>query len=108
MVVHSDCPPWTNQYPAASSCLWRGIISFLNVSFVSDVFKQGIWKEVAAIDDPELCELAGALPSLALQGKAPSTVKKYSGAFVGGESGFRPNGLFLSPSRLSHCTSHCI
>ena len=81
MVVHSDCPPWTNQYPAASSCLWRGIISFLNVPFVSDVFKQGIWKEVAAIDDPELCELAGALPSLALQGKAPSTVKKYSGAF---------------------------
>ena len=54
---------------------------FLNVSFVSDVFKQGIWKEVAAIDDPELRELAGALPSLALQGKAPSTVKKYSGAF---------------------------
>ena len=31
------------------------------------------------MDDPELRELAEALPSLALQGKATSTIKKYSG-----------------------------
>ena len=33
------------------------------------------------IEDPELKELAEVLPNLALQSRAPATVKKYSGAF---------------------------
>ena len=42
---------------------------------------QGSWAELAEVEDPELKELADALPALALQGRAPATVKKYSGAF---------------------------
>ena len=33
------------------------------------------------IDDPELKELAESLPAIALQSKAPATVKKYAGGF---------------------------
>ena len=36
-----------------------------------------------SIEDPELKELADSLPEVVLRGKAPSTVKQYSGAFVG-------------------------
>ena len=42
---------------------------------------QGTWAELAEVDDPELKELADALSSPALQGRAPATVRKYSGAF---------------------------
>ena len=47
----------------------------------SDVFSQASWAELNQVQDPELKELADALPVLVLQGRAPSTVKKYSGAF---------------------------
>lgn len=46
-----------------------------------DVFSHGSWSELSDVTDPELRELAGALPLLALQGRAPTTVKKYAGAF---------------------------
>ena len=47
----------------------------------SDVFSSGIWSDLSIIEDPELQQLAQSLPSLVLQGKAVSTVKKYSGAY---------------------------
>ena len=34
------------------------------------------------MEDPELKDLATALPSIVMQGKAPATVRKYSGAFA--------------------------
>ena len=47
----------------------------------SDVFQKGVWPDLMSIQDPELRELAESLPSVVLHSKAPSTVKKYSGAF---------------------------
>ena len=41
-----------------------------------DVFVQWSWAMWVEVGDPELKELANALPSLALQGRAPATVKK--------------------------------
>lgn len=46
-----------------------------------DVFSAGLWSDLPSIEDPELQQLAQSLPSLVLQGKAVSTVKKYSGAY---------------------------
>ena len=46
-----------------------------------DVFSSGIWSELSAIQDPEFQQLAESLPSTVLQGKAVSTVKKYTGAY---------------------------
>ena len=46
-----------------------------------DVFSQGFWPDVLSIQDPELKDLAESLPSIVLQSRAPSTVKKYAGAF---------------------------
>ena len=48
----------------------------------SDIFIQATWQELASLQDPDLCELAKSLPAVVLRGKAPSTVKKYSGAFL--------------------------
>ena len=45
------------------------------------MFGQAAWAESNQIQDPELKELAEALPTLVLQCRATSTVKKYSGAF---------------------------
>ena len=47
-----------------------------------DVFKSAAWQEVEAIEDPELQELAQLLSMVALRSRAPSTAKKYSGAFL--------------------------
>ena len=47
-----------------------------------DVLSQGIWSELADLKDPELKELAKSLPATVLRGRAPSTVKKYSSAFL--------------------------
>ena len=47
-----------------------------------DVLSQGIWSELADLKDPELKELAKVLPATVLGGRAPSTVKKYSSAFL--------------------------
>ena len=48
----------------------------------SDIFRVGVWKEGDNLQDERLKELANSLPALVLRGKAPSTVKKYSGAFL--------------------------
>ena len=47
-----------------------------------DVFDQGVWLQMNDIEDAELKELASSLPDVVLRGKAPSTAKKYSGAFA--------------------------
>ena len=60
------------------------VLAICSVSFLffeSDVFKQPVWDSLSEVDDPELKELAVFLPSVVLQSRAPSTVKKYSGAF---------------------------
>ena len=41
-----------------------------------------MWSELKELDVPELKELATSLPSIVLRGRAPATVKKYSGAFL--------------------------
>ena len=41
-----------------------------------------VWQEIEAIEDPKLKELSELLPTVVLRGRAPSTVKKYSGAFL--------------------------
>ena len=48
---------------------------------LTDIFKHGIWLELYNISDPKLRELAEYLPLVALQSRAPSTAKKYAGAF---------------------------
>ena len=53
----------------------------IHIYAIIDVFSHGSWSELSEVTDPELKELAGALPLLALQGRAPTTVKKYAGAF---------------------------
>ena len=40
------------------------------------------WSDLAKVEDPELKELAELLPTIVLRGKALSTVKKYSSAFL--------------------------
>ena len=47
----------------------------------TEVFKHGVWPELEEIKDPELKEMAESLPFTALQSRAPSTAKKYAGAF---------------------------
>ena len=44
-------------------------------------FKHVVWPEFDDISDPELKELAERLPFTVLQSHAPSTAKKYAGAF---------------------------
>lgn len=46
----------------------------------SDVLS-GIWVECTELQDQELKDLDEILPTVLLQSKAPSTVKKYTGAF---------------------------
>ena len=47
-----------------------------------DVFTQPIRQEFDSIEHPELRELAESLPEIVLRSRAPSTVKKYGGAFL--------------------------
>ena len=49
--------------------------------FATDVFSHGVWLDLQTVEDPSLKELAIFLPRIVMQGKAPATVKKYSGAF---------------------------
>lgn len=49
----------------------------------SDLFsKSAAWRELDNFEDPELKELATLLPTVVFSSRAPSTVKKYSGAFL--------------------------
>ena len=41
----------------------------------------GVWAEIAGLQDPELCRLAEALPSVVLRSRADSTATKYAYAF---------------------------
>ena len=52
-----------------------------SISWAPDVFSHGIWPEMSHIEDPELIDLAEALPAIALRSKAPATVRKYAGGF---------------------------
>ena len=61
-------------------CVFRaGVNKFV---CCADVFEQGAWNQCQAVNDPELRELAQILPDIVIRGKAPSTVKQYSGAFL--------------------------
>ena len=46
-----------------------------------DVFSSGVWPLLSNLDDPELRQLAKALPTTVLKCKVDSTTKKYLGAF---------------------------
>ena len=46
------------------------------------VLNQSVWAELKSLDDPELRALADSLPNTVLQSRAPSTVRKYTGAFL--------------------------
>ena len=46
------------------------------------MFKTPAWRTVEDVEDPDIEELAKLLPSIVLRGRAPSTVKKYSSAFL--------------------------
>ena len=52
----------------------------ITISFVG-FLKQGSWKLLDELDDPELKDLASRLPSTVLHSRADSTVKKYLSAF---------------------------
>ena len=57
--------------------------SILFYLLVIDIFSSSLaWSGLKKAEDPELKKLAQLLPTIALAGKAPSTVKKYSGAFL--------------------------
>lgn len=57
--------------------------TFKNYILPLDLFsKSAAWQELDKIDDPELKELATLLPTVVFSSRAPSTVKKYSGAFL--------------------------
>lgn len=43
---------------------------------------QATWQQLASLQDSDLCELAKFLPVVVLRSKAPSTVRKYNGAFL--------------------------
>ena len=59
------------------------LISSMFVLCVLDIFSTSSdWSDLGKVEDPELKELAELLPTIGLRGKAPSTVKKYSGAFL--------------------------
>ena len=53
-----------------------------SLTFCLDIFSQPLWQQISDIRDSELKELAGTLPMVVLQSRAPSTIKKYGGAFV--------------------------
>ena len=46
------------------------------------VLGQSVWTELESLDDPELRVLADYLPDTVLQSRDPSTVRKYTGAFL--------------------------
>lgn len=53
-----------------------------SLTFCLDIFSQPLWQQISDIQDSELKELAVTLPMVVLQSRAPSTIKKYSGAFL--------------------------
>lgn len=56
--------------------------TFNILSIILDIFKSTARQNVEAIEDLELKELTELLPTVVLRGRAPSVVKKYSGAFL--------------------------
>ena len=58
------------------------LVEKLRFTTYPDIFMQPIWQDLAAVDNPELSALAEFLPVVVLRGRAPSTVRKYSGAFL--------------------------
>ena len=56
-------------------CLW------LFSPLFTDIFKEGVWKETAAFDDPYLQGLASRLQRSVLSARAPATTNMYHQAF---------------------------
>lgn len=69
---------------------------------VADIFHQGIWVEHEDLQDEELIELAKSLPGIALQGKAPSTLRQYSGSFRRWKTWALQKGLDAFPASPFH------
>ena len=63
---------------------------------VSDVFSHGAWLDIESMEDPELKDLATALPSIVMQGKAPATVKNTLVHLLDGKGGLLVVRVFLS------------
>jgi hypothetical protein len=66
-------------------CLWIQFLYLIiySCSALIDLFSESaVWQELEAIDDPELRELAKLLLTVVLRSRTPSTLKKYSGAFL--------------------------
>ena len=59
------------------------LVPSLSPSFllVSDVFQEGIWKEVGSLKDRDLTSLADRLKSTVLMSRATGTVNGYTRAF---------------------------
>ena len=53
-----------------------------SLTFCLDIFSQPLWQQISDIQDSELKELAGTLPMVVLQSRAPSTIKKYGGTLL--------------------------
>ena len=49
--------------------------------FHTDVMREGVWKTLAELEDPELRKLAASLPETVMRSKADSTTQKYMRAF---------------------------
>lgn len=85
---------WRNQYLVYyflfGLLLW---LLLLNLCKLLDLFKGDVWRELGEVEDPGLQELAKSLPLVVLRSRAPSTVKKYSGAFLRWKKWTQTKGL---------------
>ncbi len=71
---------WGSQHSRHSNVELRFTLVPILVPY-TEVFKGGIWAESEGVANEDLKELAQFLPTVVLSAKAPSTVKKYAGAF---------------------------
>ena len=78
---------------------------FSSFSFFVDVFKSVMWSNLQAAvprDDSELRFLADSLPDVALAGRAPSTVTKYSATYARWKRWARDQGFLAFPASPYH------
>ena len=55
---------------------------FLSLLFLLDVFTSGFWKDLSAVEDESLKELASGLEATVLASRAPGTTDAYRGSFA--------------------------
>ena len=83
MSLLSGSYPGAKYHQQAILAHYRSLLMLLSVYNCPpvDFLKQGSWKLLDELDDPELKDLASRLPSTVLHSRADSTVKKYLSAF---------------------------